>query len=339
MNAPETDILHRALASLAEHGVKTRVRSGPHGSADAHVDLSRGNARQAFSAIVKRTLRPSTVAQVVDHVSALQQDRPLIVAEHVSDETASLLRARGLAYLDVAGNAFIDTPNFLVAIAGRRPSPERPTPARERVGAAAWQVAFVLLRDQDAFGLTVRALAERAGVSHAAAAMALHALDARGWIQNLGRRGHPIVQPEALLSSWLTGFVDHIQPRIALARATAPGKTPADWAREVATNTQGTHLIGGELGAELGGQEIRGTTGSVYVTAWDAATLRRLRLVPTPQGAIAVRRPFAPDLADPTDPRLVDPLIVLAEVAAIPDERLDGTRASLRKLVSARIPT
>lgn len=331
MNAEDSEILREALTELEGHGVRCRQTRRVNG-----IDLARGGATHRFHTIVRATVRPSTVALVAEQARSVVDFRPIIVARHISRETGELLRQRGLVYADAAGNAFIDTPDFLISVCGRRSDSVLPSTAHDRVGAAAWQVAFVLLRDADAAELNVRTLGERAGVSHGAAATALHAFDARGWVRNLGRRGHPVVQPEALLSSWLTGFVDHIAPRIELGRATSHGSTPLEWARALPSATRA--LLGGELAADIDGREIRAATASIYVPAWDAATLRTLRLAPTPTGPIAVRRRFAPELADPSDARLVDPLIVLAEITAIPDERLDATRKRLRDVVLKRIP-
>lgn len=336
------DLIRRSLTTLEPLGVSGRVLGvlDPAGAVDAELELVRAGESIRFGAVVKRTVRPSTVALVADRLRHLTHEHPLLlVTAHASPRTAELLRARGISFMDAAGNAYIDTPSLLVSIEGRRPAEFSARKTPDRIGVAALQVMFVLLRDPDARTLSVRELGARAGVSHGAAAKARHAFDRRGWIVNLGREGYRLTDPEGLLEAWLVGFSGQLAASVEIARAMSPGAlSPASWAKGVAEHLAPDFaLLGGEAAAELAGHGIRGETASVWVSGWDADTMRRLRLVPTRDGKILVYRAFAPGMGDPADARLADPLLVLAELAAIPDERLDETRDALRALVTRRL--
>ena len=322
MDTPRPEWVDRAIGALPA-GLEAEIRDGT-------VEIRRNRAVHAYAVLPKRAVRPSTIASVAD--AARAQDRTtLLVSEYVSPECAELLRARGLAFADAAGNVFLDTPEYLVLVTGRRP-PALVVDPGERLAAAALQVAFVLLRDPDAASLGVRALGVTAGVSHGAAANALRTFTRRGWLDADGRIG----DAQGLVAAWVAGFADRLGPKLVLARATPPGAPSVEvWARGVADRVS-RDLLGGEAAAMVGGMPLRGPTGSVYVGAWDAAAMKRLRLAPSAHGPITVRSAFAPSLGDPADPRLADPLLVLAELSALPDERLDETRAVLRERVSAR---
>jgi len=336
------DLIRQALTSLERLGVRARVVgvTAPIDGVDAWLELERGGTSVRFGAVVKHTVRPSTVALVADRLRHLPHEQPvLLVTGFASARTAELLRARGISFLDAAGNAHIDTPTLLVSIEGRRPAPSSATKTRDRVGVAALQVMFVLLRDPDARALSVRELGARAGVSHGAAAKARHAFDRRGWIVNLGREGFRVTDPQGLLEAWLVGFSGQLAASVEITRAMSPGmSSPASWAEGIAQHLgPGFALLGGEGAAELAGHGLRGETASVWVRAWDADTMRRLRLVPARQGTIRVYRSFAPHMDDPADARLADPLLALAELSAIPDERLDHARDALRAIVLRRL--
>lgn len=334
----EEQMLESATAAIETLGLRVH-QVGGHGLGP-HLEFTRGGAAQIYAVQTRRVVRPSTIALVVDRVQSISDRYPVVlVTEQVSAETAELLRRRGVEFIDTAGNAYLDNPGFLVVISGKRSAATTSNTDGVRVGNAALQVAFVLLRDEDAAGLSVRDLGARAGVSHGAAAAALHAFDARGWVRNLGRSGQPIIDRPGMLAGWLAGFANQLGPKLEITRALAPGTSgPSTWAREVwGELLPGVDLLGGEAAAELAGHDIRGSTASVYVQAWNTATMKRLRLVPVRDGPISVRSAFAPHMEDPNDQRLVDPLLVLADVAAIPDERLDVTRAALMAIVSARV--
>ncbi len=340
----EHDLLHRALASLSVHDIDARVLpSGPHtthdGDGDAQIEVTWAGRTTPFVVEVKRLVRPSTVAAVVDRMRASRSTLPVIlVSEFISRETAELLSRRGIQFIDAAGNVHIATSDLLIFVTGRSPAPGTASARHDRIGRAALQTMFTILRAPAAAGLSVRELGERAGVSHGAAATALRAFDRRGWIRHAGRDGYSLVAPEAMLSAWLHGFTDQVLASLELSRATHPGAdTLRTWSASVLDQFSPTvGLLGGEGAAEVAGNNIRGASASVYVCRWDAATMRSLRLAPSPTGAISVRPMFAPNLHDPDDPRLVDPLLVLGELSAIPDERLDATRASLRAAITAR---
>jgi hypothetical protein len=340
----ERDLVRRALEALQPLGIDGRVVAWQRpGHADmgndAVVELRRSERSARFGVVVKQVIRPSTLAPTVDQLRAKGSwGTVMLVSELISPETAELLTGRGIPFIDSAGNAHIDTPDLLVLVTGRRLERPPPTKARDRIGPATLQVMFAILRDADAARLPVRALGERAGVSHGAAATALQTFDKRGWLRHAGREGYRLVDPDGMLSAWVHGFADQLSPKLEIARATHPGaESPSTWAKTVSSSFSPERgLLGGEVAAEVSGQSIRGGTASVYVRSWDAATMRHLRLAPSPDGAIVVRSAFSPAMDDPNDHRLVDPLVVLGEVASIPDERLDDTRAALRSAVSAR---
>ncbi|MEQ1502454.1 MAG: type IV toxin-antitoxin system AbiEi family antitoxin [Myxococcota bacterium] len=322
MDTPRPEWVDRAIGALPA-GLEAEIRDGM-------VQIHRNHTVHAYAMLPKRAVRPSTIAAVADAARA-QVGPTLLVSEYVSPECAELLRARGLAFADAAGNVFLDAPEYLVLVTGRR-SPTPVVDPSERLAAAALQVAFVLLRDPDAASLGVRALGATAGVSHGAAANALRTFARRGWVDGDGA----ITDAHGLAAAWVAGFADRLGPKLVLARAACPGAPSVEaWARSVVDRVS-PDLLGGEAAAMVADLPLRGPTGSVYVRAWDAATMKRLRLAPSADGPITVRSAFAPSLGDPVDPRLADPLLVLAELSALPDERLDETRAALRERVSAR---
>lgn len=332
--APE--LLARALDALHGLGVNAAVSGEGRTSA---VHLHRGPDRWTYTVETMTTLRPSTVALAADRVRGRASPHPvLLVTTHASPETARFLRARGVEFLDTGGNAYLDQPGLLVVSDGHRvESAGHPTHA-DRVGTAALQVAFVLLRDTDAGSLSVRALGERAGVSHGAAAAALQAFDQRGWIRNLGRRGQHVVDAPALLMGWTIGFTNQLSSKLVISRADPPGGASVErWARDLHdTFGPGHALLGGEAAAAACGHALRPVTASVYVREWTPETMRLVRLLPSPRGAVAVRKAFAPGVHDPDHSSVADPLLLLAELTTIPDERLDTTRAALRERVLAR---
>ena len=262
---------------------------------------------------------------------ALHRERApesLCITHHVGPALAEQLRAKGVRFIDTAGNAFIDDHGSFVFVAGR-PAPERvkrPT----SLGPSTWKVAYVLLQFANASACTVRELADHAGVSHGAAHNAVNALAERGWVHDLGRRGQRVVKWRDLWAAWELGYIDRLANKLFITHAIHPAHASLqEWVEDTAFGESA--LLGGELGAQRWGGEIRASTGVVHVREWDAATMRQLRLLPAANGPLVVRQMFGDCNHDPVDPSLADPMLMRAELLLIPDERLDGTRARLKR--------
>ena len=271
--------------------------SGPNATAaDAMVELRRGGRSALFTVLVKPNLRAAHLAILRELRAELNASganvRPLVVTDHVSAPLAQQLRAAGLSFVDAAGNAFLETGEWFVLITGQ--SRRAPPPKERPLSPSIWQVAYVLLRHPVAQTGTVRALAEHAGVSPGAAQGAIDALEARGWLATLGRRGQPVTDPEALWRAWELGYVDRLGPKLHLTQAVAPASgTLQQWHQAVGGHLgPDTGLLGGELAAQVLGTDLVAVTATLHVSRWDAAVMCTLRILPAEVGPITVRRTF-----------------------------------------------
>ena len=135
------------------------------------------------------------------------------------------------------------------------------------------------------------------------------------------------------------GYVDRLGARLHVTQAAAPAhQTLADWLKSKRSKLGPDRaLLGGELGAQHLGLNVVAATATIHVRTWDASTLKALQLAPSPRGPITVRRIFGDLNADPDRPQLADPLLLRAELLAIPDERLDACRAELAARVTSML--
>ena len=280
------------------------------------------------------SLTPAWIPLLAERIGEAHQPA-VVITRHVSDAASAELRRRGIEFVDTAGNAWLRPGTGVVWISGRRPPPPA-KPVPERLGGAAWQVAFVLLRDPALEMASVRALADAAGVSHGAADAALRALHGRGWIQHLGRSGHPIVARAALIEAWRTGFTDRLAPRLDVLTVRPHPEPLEDWHDRVAAALADRRVIvGGELGARLSGHDVHPTTATLYAANWERGLLGPLRLLPDPTGTVVLRRAFSRYVADEGS-EVVCPLLLLGELSAVADMRLDPTREALMGALAGR---
>jgi hypothetical protein len=121
----ERPLIDTALASLRKLGVDAEVaRQQPklgRAQADALIRVRHGDHEILYAAKVKRGLRPAILGAVLQQLEHLGK-QGLLVTDYVTPPIADTLRARRVAFLDTAGNAYLDRPPLLVWIKGQRPT-------------------------------------------------------------------------------------------------------------------------------------------------------------------------------------------------------------------------
>ena len=172
----------------------------------------------------KRHLRNQDVRVVVEQLKRLRDELPareregrvLLVAPHIRPQQATVLEHAGIDYLDLAGNAHLKAPGFLVHVEGRPPAKEaavRPL----RFNKAWVKTVMALLARRDLETAAYRLLAEQADVALGTVAGCVSGLTARGLLQ--GRRGkRHIVDRAQLLALWVQAYVDVLRPRLGERR-------------------------------------------------------------------------------------------------------------------------
>ena len=301
---------------------------------DGQLTLRRGRHSQRYRPILRPSFHPTHLPGLREELS--RSPHALLISNHISASLAQKLREQGIPFIDAAGNTHLNTEHWFILVTGR--SAPQPTRKPRRLSTGTWQVAYILLRDPEASRLSVRALGERAGVSHGTASLALHALADRSWIRHLGRQGHPVADGEGLLRAWELGYLDRLAIRLHTTQARPLGfPSIQDWGRRmVGLGDAKPMLLGGGLAAELLGMDLVASTAVVHVDDWDAATMKRLRLGPAKTGSVTVLSTFGTDNAHPQSPHLADPLLIRAALMGISDERLDPARAGLLALIRKR---
>lgn len=335
----------RALVSLACEalfdgaGIEAeRVDWSPNASdlgLDGTLTLARGDQRQSWSFTVKHRLRPGLVPLLSERRRRGELERPfLVITDNVTPGVAAALREEGIAFLDAAGNAWLDSPPWLVWVEGRtRPAS---TPQRSGLSPAVWKVAYVLLKEPSAAELPVRSLGDLAGVSHGTVSVALKALEERGWVRRLGHSGAPVTDSVELHAAWEVGYLDRLRPQLEVARVRPVGRTLREFGQAVLEGEQAGVCLGGELACELGEYGIVAATGALHVPTWGPDLMSSLRLLPSPEGPITVLESFGARNPRSEGAPIADPILLRAELLSIRDERLGGVRSKLLSEIRAR---
>lgn len=208
-----------ALAVVRELPGILEVTAPEEGSrADAVIRFE--GQRRLVKVEVKRHLDAVTAHAVLSQVAAGHQDRWLIVAETTTAGARDLLEARGVGYIDAAGNASIRMPGLFVRTGSFSASavivaPKTPR-AIVRLSGKTGLVAQVLLLGRGR-AWTIKELASEAGVSAGLAHRVLGRLETMSLVTTEGRgpaKVRRLAAPAALLDLWAE---EDAEPRVRLS--------------------------------------------------------------------------------------------------------------------------
>jgi hypothetical protein len=331
---PEQRLLADAIKAMEPLGLQFRVlgqegRDGDH-RADVTLGLRVGDRQLRYVAEVKRGLRPATLGVVV-HQHQARAGRALLVADHVTPPLAEVLRARGIEFIDAAGNAFLHQPPLLVFVKGQRPAEAAPTLERGRAfQATGLQVLFALLARPELVARPYREIAVAAGVAHGTVGWVMAELPGLGYVARVGGRRR-LLNGERLLDRWTEAYARTLRPRLLLGRFHGDIRVlrarTAQWPEGL--------LIGGELAAARLTRHLRPGTATFYARAIDPKVILKLVFRADADGNVDFRRRFW-DLPG-AEGQLTPTLLVYADLLAIGDARCLETAQRLRGQLPARL--
>lgn len=250
------------------------------------------------------------------------QEPGLVVADHVPEYVATLLRAAGWWYVDAAGNAYVDEPGVRIDVRGRRRTTR--TARRTTAGpanlfsATRAQVIFALLSWPALLDRSVRTIADAAGASLSQTHATLTMLRDAGFLVP-GLSG--LLRRDDLIDLWTTAFPLGLGRAIDLGRF-AGDPDPRPWAEA----GQQVHVSG-----EWPLRESTGDDLVLYVERLDPQVLRSLRWRAVPDedrsaARILLRRAFWTEPGAPVGAAvsMAPDLLVYADLMSTGDPRLAG---------------
>ena len=294
--------------------------------ADALVRIGRGDQGDEgalYAVETKRGLRPATLGGTLHHMQRLGQ-QALLVTDYLTPALADEMRARRVAFIDAAGNAYLEQPGLLVWVNGRKPPTK---PIAEKVGRAfqptGLQVIFALLCDPDAVKLPYRELADRAQVAHGTVGWVIPDLQGAGFIGDIkGKRGtRRLFEPQRLLKQWVDTYARLLRPRTLIGRYYVP--TLQGW-KDWPLQEHGA-IWGGEPAGALLTNYLRPGELTIYADKLPVMLAARQKLTkyaePGRTAVVEVRRRFWNFPGDPAYPELTPAVLTYADLLATGDGR------------------
>ena len=335
------DVLRQAVAAVTAEGAGVEFGAirpvSKNAVGDAELVWRSADGKHLFIAEVKRgVLTPAALPTLESLAKRVSHDAPLlVVANQIGPSVAKLLRARGIAFMDTAGNAFLSGQGCHVWISGKRSSDvKRVVTGLHRQNAVKVIFAFLAdpLLDQDPAAAylndSVRTLAKGADVALGSVGGVLDSLRTMGFLldDNGARR---LVERERLIELWATDYLARLRHRLVRQRYRVA--SVLNWEK---WPTLPPHALwGGEIAGARLTRHLRPEKATIYAPTLPNDWIVRAGLQTDPDGNVEVLTPFwGDDLAKrwASAPKgfshdCVHPLIVYADLLAVSDDRRTET--------------
>jgi len=285
------DDVAAALAAV-DLAVSTRAPATDGSDVDLRLTIDAGpRGRTTYATVVRRGRLDRHLATSLH----LPTDRPLLLlAPHISDAVAEVLRARGLDYADAAGNVRLTWDGLLVDVSGRRAKPTTPPRPADTTAARAFTragatVVFGLLSWPDLAAQPVREIAATTGVAVGTVHTVLRELTEAGYLRE-STSGRTLNRGGELLGRWAEAYTVTLARRLSIASFALPevGRLPDLEADLLAAGAQ----LGGERAASRIDPHLQASTATFYVEQMPAPLVAQYRLRPESTGLIHFRRRF-----------------------------------------------
>lgn len=270
-----------------------------------------------FVVEIKTRLTTATIWAALYHLRQYPQ-KGLLVANYVNPNMAERLREMKVAFIDAAGNAYINEPPLMIHIKGNRPKEEfKLPPTRRTFQPTGLKVLYALLCEPDFLNAPYRDIAKAANVGLGTVGWILTDLREFGYLLEMGKLGRRLVNKEELLERWVAAYPERLRPKLAIGRYKAPDR---DWWKDAALGDYGAYW-----GAEVAAARMTRYLMPEFVTIYTKELPGKLQLFhklkKDPQGDIEILKTFWTIECNRFDRDIVPPLLVYADLLATGDDR------------------
>jgi len=335
MQNKEMRVLEAAVAALRQTtGLTARIftepRPTPAGRADALLEVQADRRPYRFFAEVKTVDRFVTPALVKAQLTGLEEP-PILVAPYITRETAHRCRELRLAFVDTAGNAYLEGPGLLIWVVGE----QRPTELRQQrfraLTPAGLQLTFALLCRPNLIQSNYREIARAANVALGTVGPAVKDLEARGFLRFAGGGARRLLEPKRLLEEWLTHYHTTLRPKLNPRRFDAD----TDALAQAGLQQYGA-FWGGEVAADKLTHMLKPAIFTIYAREPIAKLVAGLRLRARPGGTVEILDVFWNLPPYPGHPDVVPPPLAYADLLAAQDGRnVEVARILYDRLIEA----
>ena len=330
MNTDRTQIkenlFHRALQIFHNNtGLKFNIE-GMHFvnergvEVDAFLRLDFPGANRQFVVEIKtRLTNANLLLAFMDKLGdAYPGQQRLIITEYVNPVMAERLKNHDIAFIDLAGNAYVNLPPVFIYIKGNKQEDALPRQTRNRAfQATGLKMLFALINNPALLNAPYRDIAKAANVALGTVGWVFTDLRGAGYLVDMGKRGKRLKNKKQLIDRWVTAYPEVLRPKVTRGLYTAKEH---DWWKNVHLDNYNA-FWGGEVAAAKITKYLQPELITVYLCEEPARLLIKNKLKKDPDGEIELLDVFWTTDIIQHDEALAPPLLIYADLIATGDAR------------------
>jgi hypothetical protein len=275
------------------------------------------NKPKKFYVEIKGLITKDTIGHVAGQIRRLGNPG-ILVTRHVTLTMAERMKELNLAFIDTAGNAYINTPPLFVYIIGQKkkdiPEGGKTTRAFKPTGI---KVVFALLCLPELVKAPYRDIARAAGVALGTVGWVMNDLKKMNYLKDRGKHGRKLFNVDKLIDTWIHAYARELRPKLYIGRY---GATNKEWWEKAAWRKTG-NFLGGEPAAARLTKYLKPETITVYGSEDTNRFLLKNHLIKDPQGKVEIFKTFWNFDYPWNDVELAPPLLIYADLIATADDR------------------
>jgi hypothetical protein len=321
----EYQILHNAINELRNQTGKKIEFIQHKNKFDSIIDAAVLIDRTKFIVEVKSEFRASNKGIILSKLNELKNKTTLpviVIANYIANEIQDDLKAKGINYIDINGNAFINEPGLFIYISGKKLKKSNQKNHSIAFQEAGIKLIFSLLTEPHLTAYSYRALAGISDISLGSISNIMNELEEQNFIIRTAK-GRKLKNIKKLLNRWVIAYNEILKPRILLNRMRfAKTEDYYNWDKIPLQDTEDINLWGAEPAAALKTGYLQPEIFTIYTNSVWQSIASELRLIPDEEGKVEIRQIFWNEAYYiKREDKVAPPLLIYADLMGTGDDR------------------
>ena len=167
---------------------------------------------------IKAAITKATIGYVAERIHRFKKPA-MLVTRYVTPQMAERLRALNIAFIDTAGNAYINDPPIYIYVIGNK---KKDDPQKNITGRAfrptGLKVVFALLCQQGLVKAPYRDIVTATRVAQGTVGWVIYDLKQQNYLVDRGKHGRKLINAAKLLDTWVEMYARELRPRLVIGR-------------------------------------------------------------------------------------------------------------------------
>jgi len=333
----EQKVLHtalerlKALTGLYYNVIKTEEMINGE-RVDALISIGSGKKRNRFSVEIKNELRSNQLPYILHHLNLVNGYSPLIISQYIPKPLKMELKELKVNYLEVAGNASIQTNDIFIYI-NDQPVTDIRLPAEGKLwNPTGLKFLFAILQFPDLINQPYRKIAYHSGIALGTIGPLINELENEGYLKTNGSGTTKpfkfLEQQDRLIQKWAELFRTNLRPKLTKGTYRFMDRESYNTWESLETRD---FLWGAENAGAILTDYLSPERFTIYTEVSPAKLMKELKLIPDNDGKIEILEQFWENTYEPDlIIRTVPFLLAYAELITSFDSRCRETAERIK---------